>query len=37
LGEENAEFIKTWDEPLIPHALKLPFIVGTIGIIVGKK
>lgn len=36
-GIEKAEFIKTRDEPFIPRALKLPFMVGTIGIITGKK
>ncbi len=36
-GIENAEFTKTRDEPFIPRALKLPFMVGTIGIIAGKK
>ena len=36
-GIENAEFIKTRDEPFIPRALKLPFMVGTMGIITGKK
>lgn len=36
-GIEQAEFIKTRDEPFIPRALKLPFMVGTMGIISGKK
>ncbi len=36
-GIEKVEFIKTRDEPFIPRALKLPFMVGTIGIFAGKK
>lgn len=36
-GIEKVEFIKTCDEPFIPGALKLPFMVGTMGIIAGKK
>lgn len=36
-GIEKAEFIKTRDEPFVPGAVKLPFMVGTMGIIVGKK
>ena len=36
-GIDDAKFIKTKDEPFIPRALKLPFMVGTMGIIAGKK
>jgi hypothetical protein len=36
-GIEKVEFIRTRDVPFIPRALKLPFMVGTIGIIAGKK
>ncbi len=36
-GIEKTEFIKTRDEPFIPGAVKLPFMVGTMGIIAGKK
>lgn len=36
-GVEKVEFIKTRDEPFIPRALKLPFMVGTMGIIAGKR
>jgi hypothetical protein len=36
-GIKKAEFIKTRDEPFIPGVLKLPFMVGTIGLIKGEK
>ena len=36
-GITNVEFVKTRDVPFIPRALKLPFMVGTIGIIAGIK
>jgi SAM-dependent methyltransferase len=36
-GIKKVEFIDTSNEPFIPRALKLPFMVGTIGIIAGEK
>ena len=36
-GIEEVELINTSNLAFIPAALKLPFMVGTIGIIVGKK
>jgi ubiquinone/menaquinone biosynthesis C-methylase UbiE len=36
-GIEKVEFIDTHDEAFIPGPLKLPFMVGTIGIIRGEK
>jgi ubiquinone/menaquinone biosynthesis C-methylase UbiE len=36
-GIEKVEFIETRQADFIPDALKLPFMVGTLGLIVGKK
>jgi len=36
-GIEKVEFIETRNAPFIPRVLKLPFMVGTIGIITGEK
>jgi SAM-dependent methyltransferase len=36
-GVARLEFIKTCDEPFIPRALKLPFMIGKIGIFYGEK
>jgi hypothetical protein len=36
-GITKMEFVETRNEPFIPAALKLPFIVGKIGIIKGQK
>jgi ubiquinone/menaquinone biosynthesis C-methylase UbiE len=36
-GVNKADFIKTRDADFIPRALKLPFILGTIGLIRGEK
>ncbi|MCX6005878.1 MAG: class I SAM-dependent methyltransferase [Chloroflexi bacterium] len=36
-GVENIEFINTSKESFIPKALKLPFMIGSIGIICGTK
>jgi SAM-dependent methyltransferase len=36
-GINQVEFIPTRDATFIPRALKLPFMVGTMGIISGKK
>ena len=36
-GIEKAEFINTGNSAFIPAVLKLPFMVGTIGMIVGEK
>jgi SAM-dependent methyltransferase len=36
-GMSRVEFIETRNAPFIPPALKLPFMVGTIGIILGEK
>ena len=36
-GITKVEFIETRNEPFIPAALKLPFMVGKIGIIKGEK
>ena len=36
-GIEEVEFIETRRADFIPAALKLPFMVGTLGLIVGKK
>jgi ubiquinone/menaquinone biosynthesis C-methylase UbiE len=36
-GIKNVEFIKTSNSAFIPKVLKLPFMVGTIGMIVGEK
>jgi ubiquinone/menaquinone biosynthesis C-methylase UbiE len=36
-GISKVEFIKTCDSAFIPTALKLPFMVGTIGILYGEK
>ena len=36
-GIEGVEFVNTSDSLFIPKALKLPFMVGTIGILYGQK
>ena len=36
-GISKVEFVQTRDSDFIPRALKLPFILGTIGIISGEK
>jgi len=36
-GIEKVEFVETRRAGFIPAALKLPFMVGTLGLIVGKK
>jgi SAM-dependent methyltransferase len=36
-GITKVEFVETRNEPFIPAALKLPFMVGRIGIIKGEK
>jgi ubiquinone/menaquinone biosynthesis C-methylase UbiE len=36
-GIRNAQFVETREAAFIPLALKLPFMVGTIGIIAGEK
>jgi SAM-dependent methyltransferase len=36
-GIRNVEFVESRDAQFIPPALKLPFMVGTIGIILGEK
>jgi hypothetical protein len=36
-GTSKVEFVQTRDSDFIPRALKLPFILGTIGIISGEK
>ncbi len=36
-GVTRVSFIKTYDEPFIPDPLKLPFMVGRIGILYGEK
>ncbi len=36
-GIRKVELIKTCDEPFIPTLLKLPFMVGRIGILYGEK
>jgi len=36
-GVESVEFINTSDSQFIPKALKLPFMLGTIGILRGRK
>ena len=36
-GIDTVEFLPTRDAPDIPRALKLPFMIGTIGILKGRK
>lgn len=36
-GISQVEFFETRNEPFIPAALKLPFMVGTVGMLVGVK
>lgn len=36
-GIKDVEFVETNDDKNIPGALKLPFMIGTLGIIKGKK
>jgi len=36
-GIETAEFVDTSDSDFIPKALKLPFMLGTVGILYGRK
>jgi len=36
-GIRKVELVKTRDAPFIPSFLKLPFMVGTLGILVGEK
>jgi SAM-dependent methyltransferase len=36
-GIREVEFVETRNAPFIPPALKLPFMVGTMGIITGEK
>jgi SAM-dependent methyltransferase len=36
-GIESVEFVETRNAPFIPRLLKLPFMVGTMGVITGEK
>jgi hypothetical protein len=36
-GVNKVEFIRTRDAEFIPSALKLPFMLGTICLIIGEK
>ena len=36
-GVRKVEFVETRDSAFIPTALKLPFMLGTIGLIIGEK
>jgi len=36
-GIRKVEFVRTCDEPFIPALLKLPFMIGRIGILYGEK
>jgi SAM-dependent methyltransferase len=36
-GIGRVEFVETRNEPFIPRLLRLPFLVGTIGVIAGEK
>ena len=36
-GVQKVEFINTSESTFIPKVLKLPFMVGTIGMMAGKK
>lgn len=36
-GVAKAEFADTYNAPFIPRALRLPFMVGTLGLIAGEK
>jgi SAM-dependent methyltransferase len=36
-GIETVELVDTSDSDFIPKALKLPFMLGTVGILYGKK
>jgi SAM-dependent methyltransferase len=36
-GIARVDFVKTRSEPFIPRLLKLPFMVGTMGVITGEK
>jgi ubiquinone/menaquinone biosynthesis C-methylase UbiE len=36
-GTSKAEFIQTRNSPFIPRLLKVPFILGTMGMIRGEK
>ena len=36
-GIREVKFVRTCDEPFIPALLKLPFMVGRIGILYGQK
>jgi hypothetical protein len=36
-GIETVEFVDTSDSDFIPTALKLPFMVGTVGILHGRR
>jgi ubiquinone/menaquinone biosynthesis C-methylase UbiE len=36
-GISKAQFVQTRDADFIPRALKLPFILGTIGLLRGEK
>jgi len=36
-GISKAEFVPTRDVDFVPRALKLPFILGTMGLIRGRK
>ena len=36
-GIETVEFVDTSDSDFIPKALKLPFMLGTVGILYGRK
>jgi ubiquinone/menaquinone biosynthesis C-methylase UbiE len=36
-GVETVELVDTSAAPFIPRALKLPFMLGTVGILFGKK
>ena len=36
-GAAGVEFVETRNAPFIPAALKLPFMIGGIGLIKGRK
>lgn len=36
-GVSKVEFVRTCDAPFIPKALKLPFMLGTMGVLYGEK
>jgi len=36
-GVKRVDFEESWRAPYVPRALKLPFMIGTMGLVSGEK